>query len=218
MSHTLRSRVEQVIASDLYRRIRVLLLGGPGLEIRIDPKAAPLLYECQQFLQQLESALLSAPDPPLSSPGEEIRQRAEQLVKLASEVYAVKGEDVRSVVRDLLALLAERTRERDALRDYIREIAHAIELPPESVDIASCRAVAHQAAYVHRALIAAQDELSRLRTERREIAEEMRGLPRYVESDVVRRSSMAEYVSAEDVEALLDRLDPPSPTSGGLAK
>lgn len=45
----------EVRASKLYRRCRLGLLGGPGMEIHIDPNQAPLLFELQQLMCALET-------------------------------------------------------------------------------------------------------------------------------------------------------------------
>lgn len=49
--------VRTLMRGEQYARLRTLLLGGPGMEIRIDPNKAPLLWDVASFLRRLEEVV-----------------------------------------------------------------------------------------------------------------------------------------------------------------
>ena len=48
-------------ADPQYQRLRVFLLGGPGVEIIINPNEAPLLFDVQVLFKRIEAALKETP-------------------------------------------------------------------------------------------------------------------------------------------------------------
>jgi len=49
-------RLRTLLESELYSRVRTLLLGGPGLTVVIDPNEAPLLFDARAVISALERA------------------------------------------------------------------------------------------------------------------------------------------------------------------
>lgn len=49
-------RLERLLASDVYDRMRTLLVGGPGITITIDPNEQPLLFEMRLVVMALDRA------------------------------------------------------------------------------------------------------------------------------------------------------------------
>lgn len=55
--------LRELVESEIYQRCRLMLLGGPGATVHIDPDRAPLLFELRSVLLELEALLgQSAPE------------------------------------------------------------------------------------------------------------------------------------------------------------
>jgi hypothetical protein len=44
----------------LFKRVKAMLLGGPGCTVYIEPHEQPLLYDCQQVISALSAVLEGA--------------------------------------------------------------------------------------------------------------------------------------------------------------